>query len=291
MSWATISKPRSWPVAPNLVDYWSARARFSWEQARGELSGLPGGRGLNIAFEAVDRHALGPRRDQLALRFLGRHGQVRDLTYAELSEQTSRFANVLRSLGVGKGDRVFSLCGRIPELFIAALGTLKNGSVFCPLFSAFGPEPIRARLHLGGGRVLVTTPTLYVRKVTALRSSLPSLEHVLLVGEGAPSEGTRSLRALMDAADPVFEIPPTSPEDRALLHFSSGTTGTPKGAVHVHEAVVAHHVTGRFALDLHAGDIFWCTADPGWVTGTSYGIISPLTNGVTSLVVEADFDA
>jgi acetyl-CoA synthetase len=291
MPWATISKPRTWQIAPNLVDYEGTRAAFRWEQARGELSGLPGGRGLNIAYEAVDRHAEGPRRTQLALRWLGRRGEVRDLTFDELRGRTSRFANALRSLGVGKGERVFSLCGRIPELYVAALGALKNGCVFCPLFSAFGPEPIRARLQLGGGRVLVTTPALYRKKVAALRSALPSLQHVLLVGEGAPAEGTLALGALMDAADPSFEIPPTSPEDMALLHFTSGTTGTPKGAIHVHEAVVAHHVTGRFALDLQAGDIFWCTADPGWVTGTSYGIISPLTNGVTSLLVEADFDA
>jgi acetyl-CoA synthetase len=291
MTWATITKPPTWTVAPNLADYTTACATFRWEEARKELAGLPHGRGLNIAFEAVDRHAEGPRRDQLALRWLGRHGEIRDLSYAELRNQTNKFANVLRSLGIGKGDRVFSLCGRIPELYVAALGALKNGSVFCPLFSPFGPEPIRARLHLGSGRVLVTTPALYRKKVASLRSALPSLQHILLVGDGAPIEGTRAFHALMEAAAPEFEIPPTAPEDIALLHFTSGTTGTPKGAIHVHEAVVAHHVTGRFALDLHAGDTFWCTADPGWVTGTSYGIISPLTNGVTSLVDEADFDA
>jgi acetyl-CoA synthetase len=88
-----------------------------------------------------------------------------------------------------------------------------------------------------------------------------------------------------------FETVPTSPEDMALLHFTSGTTGRPKGAVHVHEAVVAHHITGRLALDLHPDDVFWCTADPGWVTGTSYGIISPLTNGATLIVDQAEFDA
>jgi acetyl-CoA synthetase len=96
---------------------------------------------------------------------------------------------------------------------------------------------------------------------------------------------------MLDEASDQYEISSTEPEDRALLHFTSGTTGTPKGAIHVHEAVVAHHTTGRLALDLHPEDIFWCTADPGWVTGTSYGIIAPLTNGVTSIVDEADFDA
>ncbi len=188
---------------------------------------------------------------------------------------------------------MYSLTGRVPELYVAALGTLKNRSVFCPLFSAFGPEPIRARLGIGGARVLVTTEALYQRKVAALRASQPRLEHVLLVGEGRRATdvaGTRDYHTLMAEASGRFEIEPTDPEDPALLHFTSGTTGRPKGAIHVHEAVVAHHVTGKLALDLHEGDVFWCTADPGWVTGTSYGIIAPLTNGVTSIVDEADFD-
>ena len=292
---AVIGKsPGDWRVEPHLVDYERARATFSWEAARRELDGLPGGRGLNIAHEAVDRHAAGPRRDHVALRFLGRRGDVRELSYATLRDESSRFANLLCALGVGKGERVFSLAGRIPELYAAALGALKNRSVFCPLFSAFGPDPIRQRLSLGEGRVLVTTGSLYRRKVAALRESLPSLEHVLVAedeaGKPLPA-GTHDLRRLLADSSSVFEIPPTDPEDMALLHFTSGTTGRPKGAVHVHEAVVAHHVTGRFALDLHPDDIFWCTADPGWVTGTSYGIVSPLVHGVTSVVDEADFDA
>jgi acetyl-CoA synthetase len=258
------------------------------------LDGLPGGRGLNIAHEAVDRHAAGSRRDRVAIRWLSKDGTRRDFTYADLREETSRFANVLKSLGVGKGDQVAVLAGRIPELYIAALGTLKNGSVFTPLFSAFGPEPIESRITIARAKVLVTTDALYRKKVEALRASLPSLEHVLLVGDPASVHtlsGTRHLRSLMAEADTSFTIPPTDPEDAALLHFTSGTTGKPKGAVHVHQAVVAHHATAHFALDFHPDDIFWCTADPGWVTGTSYGIIAPLTHGLTSIVDEADFDA
>jgi acetyl-CoA synthetase len=141
--------------------------------------------------------------------------------------------------------------------------------------------------------VLVTTQELYERKVAALRDSLPDLKHILIVGEDPlpAGQGVHDLRRLLDEASPDYTIPPTDPEDRALLHFTSGTTGTPKGAIHVHGAVVAHHITGKHALDLHDDDIFWCTADPGWVTGTSYGIIAPLTNGVTSIIDEADFDA
>ncbi len=283
-------------LPPNVVDVDAARAPFSWEQARRELDGLPGDRAsLNIAHEAVDRHATGARRDQLAIRWLGKRGEVQDFTYAGVRDHTNRFANVLQRLGVGKGDRVYTLMGRLPELYVAALGTLKHRSVFCPLFSAFGPEPIRARLTLGEARLLVTTESLYQRKVAGLRAALPHLEHVLLVSDerrgGATNvPGTWDYRRLMDGAGDRYTIGPTDPKDPALLHFTSGTTGTPKGALHVHEAVVMHHVTGRVALDFHTGDIYWCTADPGWVTGTSYGIIAPLTNGISSIVDEGDFD-
>jgi acetyl-CoA synthetase len=294
MIWPVIEKPDAGlsartGVKPNMIDYEDARASFSWEVARDALDGLPQGRGLNIAHEAVDRHATGPKRDHEALRFVTRDESISSYTYGELAAESSRFANVLRGLGIGPHDRVFSLLGRVPELYIAALGTLKNTSVFCPLFSAFGPEPIRQRIALGDGRVLVTTRAFYQRKVAQVRAELPTLEHVILI-DGV-EDGTLDLRRLMTDAAPRFDIPPTNPEDMALVHFTSGTTGTPKGAVHVHEAVVNHYATGYFALDLHSDDVFWCTADPGWVTGMSYGVISPLVHGVTAVVDEEEFDA
>jgi acetyl-CoA synthetase len=281
-------------VAPNLADYAATRAAFSWEGARAQLDGLPGGQGLNIAHEAVDRHAAGALRERVAIRWLGRSGARRDLTYGDLATGSNRFANVLGALGVKAGERVYALTGRIPELYFTALGTWKARAVLCTLFSAFGPEPIRARMAIGEAKVLVTTAALYQKKIAPIRAQLPRLEHVLIVGEGdAPAAiaGTRDFRALFADASDAYAIAPTDPEEVALLHFTSGTTGTPKGAAHVHAAVVAHHITGQFALDLHPDDVFWCTADPGWVTGTSYGVIAPLTNGIESVVDEADFDA
>lgn len=279
------------PRRPNLVDYDAMRADFDWAKARCRLDGLPEARGLNIAHEAVDRHANGFRADRVALRWIGKSGARRDLTYRDLAAETNRFANVLCALGIGPGDRVFALLGRVPELYIAVLGALKAKCVVSPLFSAFGPEPIATRLDIGDGRVLVTTEGLYHRKIEGQRGRLPQLADVILVDDGPPITGTLRWSELMAAAGGKFIIPPTSSEDMALLHFTSGTTGRPKGAIHVHEAVVTHQVTGLCALDLHDDDIFWCIADPGWVTGTSYGIIAPLTHGVTNLVVEAEFDA
>jgi acetyl-CoA synthetase len=277
---------------PNLADYAAECSRFKWADAWTLLDGLPDGRGYNIAHEAVDRHAQGARGPKTAIRWLGKDGERRELTYSDLAAATNRFANALTGLGVQPGERVFVLMGRTAELYVAVLGALKARCVVSPLFSAFGPEPIATRLEMGDGRVLVTTPGLYRRKVEALRPRLPGLRHVIVVGDEADgAEGIHGWNTLVEDASPDFTIEPTDPEEAALLHFTSGTTGRPKGAVHVHGAVVAHHVTGVYALDLHEDDVFWCTADPGWVTGTSYGIIAPLTNGVTNVVVEAEFDA
>lgn len=293
MDWTVIGKEGvTRDVSPNLTGYTSAVEAFSWEAASRELDGLPSG-GLNIAYEAIDRHLEGPFGDPVAVRFLAQDGRVQDFTYAQLHELTNRFANLLCRLGIGAGDRVATLLGSVPDLYIAALGALKNRSVFCPLYAAFGPEPVRVRLNLSGARILVTTEALFRRKIQPQLDALPSLEYVLI---GQASRDTlfgplcRDLSGLMEEADPRFQIGPTDPEDRALLHFTSGTTGTPKGVVHVHNAVLMHYVSGKLALDIHPGDVFWCTADPGWVTGTSYGIVAPLTLGATLIVDEAPFD-
>jgi acetyl-CoA synthetase len=279
VAWDTIRKP------PRTA---AEAEPFTWEAARATLDGLPGG-GLNIAHEAVDRHVGAGHGRQVAVRWLGREGARRELSYGALAAYAARFANVLTAHGLTRGDRVYALLGRVPELYAAALGTLKAGMAFTPLFAAFGPEPIRARMEIGEAVALVTTAAAYRRKIAAWRAEIPSLKLVLIADDEAP-EGCVALGPAMAAAPDRFATVPTGPEDVALIHFTSGTTGRPKGAVHVHGAVVAHAATGRFALDLRPGDVYWCTADPGWVTGTSYGIISPLVNRVAMVVDEAEFD-
>ncbi len=293
LQWTPIQKqPQSSTIAPNLLNYNDTFSHFSWDDIRNSLDGLPDGRGLNIAHEAVDRHADGKLCNHVALRWLGSEGDVRNFTYGDLKCQSNRFANILKGLGIGKGDTVSVLAGRIPELYIAALGIFKNTSVFCPLFSAFGPEPVYQRLSRGDAKILVTTERYYHQKVSQLRDKLPKLRQVLIVDvPDHLADDLLSLPRLMAESTDAFTIPPTDPEDVAVLHFTSGTTGMPKGAVHVHNAVCCHYMTGKYVLDFHPEDVFWCTADPGWITGTSYGIIAPLLHGITNIVDEADFDA
>lgn len=279
-------------VKPNMEDYERLYSEFSWDEVENELNGLPGEKGLNIAYEAVGRHAQGPNANHIALKWIKSDGTIREFSYAQLDKESNRFANVLETLGIKKGEKVFVLSKRIPELYFTALGTLKNGSIFCPLFEAFGPEPILQRMSKGEAKVLVTSNSLFKKKVEQLLDQLPQLQYVFLTDAKEDlSTKALSFSKWMNSAPNTFEIPPTDPEDRALLHFTSGTTGMPKGAMHVHKAVYTHYVTGKYVLDFHPDDIFWCTADPGWVTGTSYGIIAPLTHGITNIVDEAEFDA
>ncbi len=274
-----------------MRDYDKAKRDFGWDTYRGWLDS-DAGSWLNIAYEAIDRHVVEGRGTKEAIRWVGKTGERKSFTYGDLKRETDRFARILADNGLGQGTRVFSLLGRVPELYIAALGTLKAGGVFCPLYSAFGPEPVRSRLEIGEANVLLASPRDYVKKVEAARNDLPHLTHVFLTPGADPRpDGTIDLAQALANTEAKFECAQTDPQDMALLHFTSGTTGKPKGVVHVHEAVVMHNATGRIALDLRQDDVIWCTADPGWVTGTSYGIIAPLCAGVTMVIDEAEFDA
>jgi len=263
-----------------------------WDEVRAELA--PEGAGvLNIGAVCSDRHLAAGRGEKIAVRCLGAHGEPRLLRYADLAEASSRFAAVLTGLGIQPGDTVALLLRRVPELFIATLGALKAGAVVCPLFPTFGPGPIRSRLALSQARLLVAAEDLYARKVAAQRPALPELEHVVLVGEGGAATAPAGADVLDYATLLAAAVPAPAPVatrslDPALLHFTSGTTGTPKGVVHSHRAVLAHFLTGREMFGLGPDDVFWCTADPGWITGTTYGIIAPLACGATVLADEAD---
>lgn len=289
----TIHKPPGHErVAPYLDDYGLVRRSFTWEAARLELSQSPD-QTLNMAHEAVDRHVESGQGDRLAARFIDRRWIRIDVTYGELQSQANRFANLLHGLDVRRGECIATLLGRVPELFTVAIGTLKAGGVHCSLFSAFGPEPLKTRLQLGHARVLVTSNTLFRRKVATISAALPELHHVLIVRDEGAAElpaGTLDFTNLMELSDPHFSTTPTRPEEVALLHFTSGTTGTPKGVMLTHGAVVAHHATSKLVLDLHPQDIYWCTADPGWVTGIAYGLIGPLTRGVLMIVDREEFN-
>jgi acetyl-CoA synthetase len=287
-------EPENLKVMPNLDDYDGMRGEFSWETIYKELEWLPDG-GLNMAHECIDRHAAGPRRDKPAMLWEGKDGETETYTFGQMKEQTDRFANLLRGLDVEKGDRVFLFMERIPEQYIAIFGALKAGAVAGPLFSAFGPEPGKDRLLDSGAKVLITQPAMR-RKIAEILPDLPELEKIVVVNKNQRdpeplAEGDLSYESVMQEASPDFGLPETSMNDYSIMHYTSGTTGKPKGAVHRHLAVVQQYATGKWVLDFHEDDIYWCTADPGWVTGTSYGMLAPWSNGITQLIYEGGFRA
>jgi acetyl-CoA synthetase len=288
MDYAAIEKDLK--VAPNLENYDEMRRTWSWDAVRAELdrpSGL-----VNQAHECIDRHANGASRDKIAMIWEASDGTIERHSFDDMRKQSNRFANVLKGIGVQKTDRVFLFADRIPELYFAIFGVLKTGAIAAPLFSAFGPEPVAERVRRADGIGIITTPRL-LSKIDAIRDSCPSVKWVMVIDREGGSVDERNLdyQQLMRDASDEFEIAKTGPEDWAIMHFTSGTTGLPKGAAHVHEAVTGHYATGKYVMDFKPDDIYWCTADPGWVTGTSYGIFAPWSNGVTQVIYEGGFGA
>ncbi len=280
-------------VKPNLTDVRQLDPKFDWKSLEKEL-GLDETRNYNLAYAAIDRHAKSQPK-KLALLWEGKNGETEQYTYGDLAKLTNKFANVLLSLGVKKGDRVFMFMERLPELYIAFFGGLKVGALVGPLFSAFGPDPVRDRLADSGASVFITTPDLKGR-IEHIFPELPNIKHLIIVNKNNRFPGTlakneTSYEDAMAKASPEFHGLVSGKENPSIVHYTSGTTGKPKGAMHVHNAMVQHYATGKWALDLHPDDLYWCTADPGWVTGTSYGMSAPWTNGVTQLVYEGGFRA
>ncbi|MDA0351150.1 MAG: acetate--CoA ligase [Chloroflexi bacterium] len=276
---------------PNIDDYEGLRASWNWDDVWAELD-TPDGL-INSAHECIDRHALGARAQKLAMIWQSASGEIENYTYADMKRETDKVANGFRAAGVEKGDRVFFLSDRIPELYFGVFGTLKLGAIAAPLFSAFGPEPIKERVDRAEGKVIVTTPKL-LAKVNAIRDQLPSLKTVIVIDTREDTEVAATdvaWSSIVPNASEDFEIEKTGVEDWSIMHFTSGTTGLPKGAAHVHNTIVSHYATGKYVLDFHEDDIYWCTADPGWVTGTSYGMFAPWSNGVTQVIDEGGFSA
>ncbi|EJW17485.1 acetate--CoA ligase [Paenibacillus alvei] len=265
---------------PNMSDYGKWSADFRWEEVEKQFSWYETGK-VNMAYEAIDRHVANGRGDKVALYY---SDAVRDeaYTYTELSRKTNQFANVLRDLGIQKGERIFIFMPRTPELYISLLGSLKIGAVVGPLFEAFMETAVKDRLEDSAAVAIVTTPAL-VHRVP--RSELPALKHVILVGDEIEVEdGIVDFHAEMSTASEEAEVEWLQREDGLIIHYTSGSTGKPKGVYHVQNAMIQHYHTGNVVLDLKEDDIYWCTADPGWVTGTSYGIFAPWLNGATNVV-------
>lgn len=264
----------------NLKDYDQAYASFDWAEVEKAFSWYETGK-VNMAYEAVDRHLLTERKNKVALKYSDA-SRDESYTFADLSRLSNKFGNVLKGLGINKGDRVFVFMPRSPELYVSVLGTLKVGAIVGPLFEAFMEGAVRDRLEDSEAVAIVTTPALLSRVPV---QDLPALKHVILVGsKGELASGHFDFRQAMDAASEELKIQWVDREDGMILHYTSGSTGKPKGVLHVHNAMIQHYQTGKWVLDLQEDDVYWCTADPGWVTGTSYGIFAPWLNGATSVI-------
>ena len=280
-------------MKPNL-DYERVNADFRWEDVYEELDWLPGG-WLNMAHEAIDRHANGRLRDKLAMIWEGRDGERETYTFGQLKTLTNRFANVLWSLGIEKGDRVLILLDRVPELYVAFFGTLKIGGIAGPLLSSLEPDAVRDRLQDSTAKILVTTPYLR-RRISGVIPELFDLQHIIVVNKNGrdpfpPEMADLSCDEEMDKASANFDVAETSQLDYSIMHYTSGHGDKPRGVVLRHLAAAQHMATGKWALDLHDDDVFWCTADPGSLAGTAYGMVAPWMGGLTQLVYEGSAEA
>jgi acetyl-CoA synthetase len=273
-------------------DYQKAREEITWEKAREEL-GHEDGAPINLAQISVDRNVDQGRGDKLALIHENSEREIRHYTYRDLKQLTNGWASFIRGLGFGPLDRICLFLERVPELYIGFMGILKTGAVVEPLFSAFGEDALVQRMEDSAASAIVTQRK-HLGKVRRARERLPNLKMVIVIDH---EEEGRKLRegevayTMMDHRLDHFPVFKTYAESPSVLHYTSGTTGKPKGALHVHASVFAQYLTAKVVLDIRDDDIYWCTADPGWVTGTSYGIIAPWALGATEVVVDAGFSS
>ncbi len=275
-------------IQANMPAYAEAAKDFDWKTVEAEFDWSKTGK-VNIVHETIDRHADSARGDAVALHYYHPEGRQEDYTFKDLKKLSSQFAAVLKNAGVSKGDRIAVFLPRMPELYIAILGIHRVGAIPVPLFEAFMEQAVFDRLENSQSNVCVTTPTL---KPRVPQDKLPDLKQLILVesnGELAANE--ISYEESMKAAPEWVEPEWLTVDDGLVIHYTSGSTGRSKGVLHRQYAMVGHYQTSKWSLNLSQDDIYWCTADPGWVTGTSYGLYGPWTLGVTSLVVGGRFDS
>jgi len=280
--------PAKLRLKSNLQNYEQMRTTFKWADADKEVEWFADGK-LNAAYNVIDRHAKGKNRDKVALIYDDGDGHIQKMTFHELYEATNKFANMLKKLGIKRQDRVFVFLQRSPELYISFLGAIKYGAIASPMFPAFGPDAIRDRLADCDAVALVTDKELK-KRFYEVKDQLPALKHLIVVDEDNLPAGEVNYNKEMAAASKDFETVHMDPEEYMFMLYTSGTTGKPKGVVHAHKAIVQQTLTTKWVLDLHPEDVFWCTADLGWVTGVVYGCLGPWSNGVTQIGLGGRFD-
>jgi len=276
----------------NFGNYEERIKNFSWSLSEQELGYQPG-QPINIGYYCSDRVCQQGKADRVALIWEGFSGEKKIYTYDDLRRYSNTFARFLTDSGIKAGDRVCLFMDRVPELYIGFVGILKTGAIAQPLFSAFGEDSLFVRLE-NAQTSAIFTQRKHVAKVRKIRDRLPSLQHIFIVDyDGKSPLQEREEAFSMEGLGGVehYDIYPTYAESPSVLHYTSGTTGMPKGVQHVHYSLISQYITAKWVLDLTDDDIYWCTADPGWVTGTSYGIIAPFTLGVTQCVLDSGFSA
>jgi len=279
-------------TASNIGSYEERLRDFDWSVSEKELEYRKGDI-INIGWYCSDRICLQGKGDKTALHYEGFGGVEKSYTFNDVRLAGNTTGAFLRDLGIKDEDRVCLFMDRIPELYISFLGVLKIGAIVQPLFSAFGDESLFVRLENAGTRAIITQRK-HLTKVRKIIDRLPSLEFIIIVDHHYSKElETREVAFSLEDSEPVenFEVFPTKAESPSVLHYTSGTTGQPKGVKHVHYSLISQYLTTKWVLDLRDNDIYWCTADPGWVTGTSYGIIGPWSLGVTQCVLDTGFSA
>ena len=276
----------------NIGAYGERLKNFSWSIAEKELE-YDKGDLLNIGWYCTDRICRMGKGGKPALIWEGHSGEEKIFTYNDIRLASNTIGAFLRRLGIHDGDRVCLFMDKIPELYLGFLGIIKIGAIAQPLFSAFGDESLFVRLN-DAATTAVITQKKHAAKVRKIMEQLPALKHIIVVDhDGKTPLREREVAFSLEKEPPVenIEIFPTTAETPSVLHYTSGTTGQPKGVKHVHGSLVSQYLTAKWALDLREDDIYWCTADPGWVTGTSYGIIAPFALGVTQCVMDVGFSA